>query len=69
MIQPTPQPMPTAEAVETAAALKDQYGDYALDGAKAALSAMAHMGNANGIALWSEVCAVLATDNVIQLRL
>ena len=69
MILPVPQPHPIAsgEAMDIAAALKTHYDDLALTGAKAALHHASASGAGEAIDLWSEVCALLATDQVIRI--
>jgi len=56
------------QAVETAASLKARYGRDAVQGGKVALQFASSSGDAGAIDLWSEVCAILATDQVVKIR-
>ena len=71
MVAPQPQQhhRRAERAVDMAAGLKDVLGDDALESAKNALAMAGEMQSTELIDLWAEVCAILATDQVIEVRL
>ena len=66
-MQPSPQPVPSAEAVDLAAKLRDLYGKEALAGARTALQLASRAGTMDQAMLWQGVVEILIKDTWIML--